>query len=87
MHVAETQRVTLADLGFEEVQESRWKDPDMNNICQFTGVTLSRYLIELSRLNPGGAQPTDTIQCCTDESSGRWCCMFRLANTSMRLEF
>jgi fructose-1,6-bisphosphatase I len=34
------------------VPEPRWKCPQWDNVCAVTGITLSRYMMELARLNP-----------------------------------
>jgi fructose-1,6-bisphosphatase I len=44
------------DIGGEDeeclVPEPRWKCPEWENVCSQTGITLSRYMMELARLNP-----------------------------------
>jgi Fructose-1-6-bisphosphatase, N-terminal domain len=34
------------------IPEPRWRCPQWDNVCSQTGITLSRYMMELTRLNP-----------------------------------
>jgi hypothetical protein len=40
------------DEAFWPLPEPVWVCPQHNNICQQTGVTLSRYMLEMARVNP-----------------------------------
>jgi Fructose-1-6-bisphosphatase, N-terminal domain len=43
------------------IPEPRWKCPQWDNVCSQTGITLSRYMMELTRLNPELAEVESII--------------------------
>ena len=44
-----------------ELPEPRWNCPQHSDVCAQTGVTLSRYMMEISRANPGELEEVESI--------------------------
>jgi len=58
--VGGTKKKTTADS--EQQQSYRWECPDHKDVCHETGVTLSRYMMEIARYNPSGSHNLDDVE-------------------------